>query len=424
MDGKDNKDGISPENNGGEVDGEYTIKVKSKNSNLWLRLLSVFLAFILWIYVMGVESPTFTATLSVPITILQSGAPLSVISGYSSSVDVTLQGKRAEIASITADDLEAYVDISGYTVAGRYSVPVTISVPGSLKITEQSFGTVSLYLDNTSTKSVPIKVKLVSYMLEDGELGVNDIETNLSEVNVTGPSALLDTIESAEVSLSLGKITKTATVSAPITLVDSDGQIVSNPYVKLAVSEAVVTVPVYFYKTLPLEVDYKYGFFNPKTVNLTINPSSVKVKGEIDALDAVSRILLTTLDEKKVTTDTITLPITMPSGLINVSGSEEAVITIEHLNTTEREIVCSDITVINPGGFDYQLLSDSINVTLRGTQPYINYMAASNISATVDLSALSDANGVMSVPVSFVIDGVYSHYVYEVGDYKISVSVN
>ncbi|MFA6948192.1 MAG: CdaR family protein, partial [Eubacteriales bacterium] len=189
MDDKDNIGGISPESSGAAVDGEYTITGKSKHSNLWLRLLSVLLAFILWVYVMGVESPTFTTTLAVPISILPDDAPLSVISGYSSTVDVTLQGKRAEISKISAGDLEAYIDISGFTVSGRYNVPVSISVPGSLKITEQSFSSVAVYLDNTSTKNVPISVKLVSYMLEDGELGVNDIVTNISEVTVTGPSA-------------------------------------------------------------------------------------------------------------------------------------------------------------------------------------------------------------------------------------------
>lgn len=389
------------------------------------KLLSVLIAFGLWFYVMGVESPSHEKTFTeVPVAIREGDAKLSVYYGYNSTVDITVQGKKSEINKLSVEDIDAYVDISSITAAGRYTVDVAVDLPGGVKLSGQSVTSLSVYLDNRSSVTVPIRANLVDYMLEGGyELGRNAMTMSIDEVVVTGPESVLREIETAQVNLSLGHVTDTMTVSGSIILVDRDGETVSNPYVKLQTTEAVVTVPVYITKTVPLTAEYKYGYFNEETAEVAIEPPTLRIKGEASVLDDIESILLTSLDEKKLTTDSVRVSVMLPANVVNVDGTDEAVISIKHINTTVKELVVDNITVNNPKNFSYTLQADSLNVTLRGNTQYLSYMTADNVEAVVDLSYLSNAAGVTSVAVSIKIGGVYADYVYELGDYKISVKI-
>ena len=410
-----------------ENEGDYVVKsTQSRTLDILLKLLSVMAAFILWFYVAGVESPTYeTSFTGIQVGISANDSSLAVISGYNNTVDITVQGKKSEINKISADDIEAYVDISSIDAAGRYTLPIQVNVPGTLKVSSLSVSTVSVYLDSSiSTITVPVKANLISYVLEDGEIGMSDMTVNIDEVSVSGPETVLQTIECARVDVSLGTVTSSVTAAGTLKLVDSNGDAITNPYVKLSQTEAVVSIPVYFTKKVPLTVSYKYGFFTSKTASVTISPQYIEIKGEADTLSAIDSIQLTTLDEKKVTTDTITQKISLPSGVTNVSGIEEAVITVEHIGTSTKDVVVSSFDINNSGEINYELLTDSINVTLRGETQYLSYVRAEDIQASVDLSCLGEASGVTSVPVTITILNNYSEHVYELGDYKISIRIN
>ena len=69
------------------------------------KIMSVLIAFILWFYVMAVESPVNEKTFrSIPITIEQTDSELSLYSGYNTTVDITVSGKKSELNQISDSD--------------------------------------------------------------------------------------------------------------------------------------------------------------------------------------------------------------------------------------------------------------------------------------------------------------------------------
>lgn len=63
-----------------------------------------------------------------------------------------------------------------------------------------------------------------------------------------GPEDVLKTVEAAEVSLDLGHISGSVSVTGNIVLVGKDGEEITNPYLKLQTSSVQVSVPVYIRK--------------------------------------------------------------------------------------------------------------------------------------------------------------------------------
>ena len=95
-------------------------------------ILSVLCAVGLWLYVRSVESPVFNTTyngVKVELrneNLMQSG--LSVLSGKNYTVDITLSGKKSQLSQLTADDIDAYVDLSTVREAGEYALEINVDL--------------------------------------------------------------------------------------------------------------------------------------------------------------------------------------------------------------------------------------------------------------------------------------------------------
>lgn len=406
--------------------GNYRYKPQiDKRSEILLLIISFIIAFSIWMYVVSVESPTSEHIITlVPVTIHQLDDELPVYSGANHTVDVKIMGKKSEIDILTSNDVEAYVDATEINKPGRYTLEVKINLPSGITLVEQSITTVSVYFDTKSSITVPVKAKLTGYQIPEGyELGESDIKLSIDEVTVTGPKALLETVDCAMARIVLGQVTASVKAAGTLEPVDANGDVVNNAYIKLQTTDVTADIPVYQYKTVPFEVDYKYGYYNSNNVNIRIQPSQIRLKGEAAALRDITSILLTTIDEKKVITDIITASVMLPPDVTSVDKIETAVIEIKHTDTITKDIVVDNIIVDNPNNFSYELVDDSINVTLRGQSQYVNYIPASSISASIDLSALSTASGTISVVVNIAIKEPYSKHLYPIGDYRMSVRI-
>ena len=399
-------------------------KINIFNTNMFARIISVLLAFIIWFYVMNIENPSYNKTFAdITIEIDESYTEFSTYTPYDYKVDITLEGRKADINALTLNDIKAYVDTSTIPASGRYTLEVQIDVPNNITVKEQSLKTISVFFDNKSSTVVPVVAELVSYVLEDGyEIDKSAIELEISTVEVTGPQSILDTIARAQVNLTLGNVKNSVTVRGILTLINDNNEVVSNANVKLQRTEVTASIPVFVYKTIPLYADYKYGYYNTDTT-VDITPETIRIKGEVSVLNEISSLLLLTIDEKN-TADNFNTNITLPNNIINVDNLDQANIVITRKNTIDKKFAVTNISVNNPKNLNYELLDDSVNVTIRGDSQYMNYITDKDISVEVDLSAITNATGTTSVIVKIIISDNYSKHVYELGDYKMSVRIN
>ncbi len=412
-----------------QSDGDYR-RNSGKFNNITAKILCVLAAIVLWFYAVGTDTAIIEKSFTgIPIDIrnldvIDTEHGLSVISGYGYTVDVVVSGAKPDINSLSIDDITVYVDAGSITEAGEYSLEIKISAPSGITISGQSANYAELYIDKRSAISVPVVVDPIYSIESPYKLG--ELEPSIDTVNVTGPVEELEKIKCAVVTLELGRISKSLTATGKLVLVDVGGTPISNPYVKLQTTEVSVRIPVYTEKDVPLTVGYKYGYYNSSNVNIKITPATVRLRGEPDILDDINSIKLLDLDEKKIMEDTLQKNITIvtPEGT-ELIGSRSADIEIIHKGTVTRDIVVSNLSVVNTDGISYTLESPEITVKFRGTQRSIQfiYENPTYVKASVDLNYLKNVTGTVSVPVTVSVANALAGSVYELGEYTIDVTI-
>lgn len=407
--------------------GDYQVK-ESRNEKLIAKILCVLAAIILWFYVVMTDTTTDEKVfygISVDIRgrdRIEDTLGLTIISGYDLTVDVTVKGPRADINRLTVDDVKAYIDMKTIDGAGEYTLPIRTSLPNGITAGSLSANYMTVYVDKRTTISVPVKI--VTSQVIEADFTMGTPEPSIETVNVSGPEEVLRTIDHAEASFDLGRVSKTLISTGKLTLVDANGNEINDPYVRLQTSEVTVRFPVYIYRDFDLKVDTKYGYYDSTNSRITISPASIQVRGDPDVISSMDSVSLGQIDEKKITGDeTKTMAIMLPDGVENLSGTTTATVTITQIGTTTKKLNVTDINVVNPNGLEYTLERNSLTVTFRGTKTMLDMLSSRNVSLTLDLGYLNKTSGTVSVPVTVNVQSTLSGKVYEIGDYSMNVTI-
>ncbi len=402
---------------------------ETRKKNITARILCFLGAVFIWFYAVSthtqIDERRFTA---IPVEIksaetLEDNYGMTVISGYDYSIDVTLSGTINELSRVDIDEIRAYVDLSNIENAGEYELDVNVAVPSGVSVKELSANNVRVYVDKRSSKNVEIKVN-ANYIIEQDYYSIGTPETSLGKVMVTGPANELEKVTHAQVNVDVGKLTRSVTTTGTVELYAGNTK-VTNPYVKTTQSDVVVFIPVFENKELPLEIELKHGFYNNKNVQITVEPKKITVKGDPAVLEQYPALPLMTIDEKSINTDVVTrsMVISLPEGVLNMSGETVATVTIKQIGTTTRDLSVKNITVKNPGALKYTCQHDNINVTLRGSAGSLALINGDNISVVADLSYYENKAGRVNVPLEIILPDSLKGEVYELGQYSLEFDI-
>jgi hypothetical protein len=158
------------------------------------KVLSIALALVIFMFhrLNTLESRFF----SLPL-VLEIPSHLCPSSSYARMVRVTLRGDANNIQPIQNDDIEAYIDLSGYESPGAYHAPVRLRKKGSALGVEPLEMTVDpvamdIELDYKQNKYVPLTANIEG----SPEPGFDLVSHSLSPTQVVleGPSGLLDDV--------------------------------------------------------------------------------------------------------------------------------------------------------------------------------------------------------------------------------------
>ena len=242
---------------------ERTAEGEKKRSpySVLVAFFSVFVALVLWFYVQDAEAPDYKKTFSSVAVELQSlSSSFSVIDGVETKVDITLVGKRSDLNKIKSSDLEAYIDLSSIIQPGSYQNEVSVLVPEGTELSECFPHNVTLFVDQTVSKMVPVKVEMGQYTVADSA-GIEAV-ASLEEIQIKGPNTLLDQVEYAKVETgNLGNVSSSFESNLGYHLVDKNGERVQERHLVLPEANMRVKFTVFKTKTVPLTVECKNGWW-------------------------------------------------------------------------------------------------------------------------------------------------------------------
>ena len=396
-------------------------------------MLSVVVAFGLWLYVVMVVSPGSENTYyNIPV-VLQNENVLKdrglMITSDLPAVTLTLSGNRTDLNKLDENNINILVNAGGIEAAGIHQLSYDVSLPGSVPdsaITRvgQSTNVITVTVEKRITKRVDIVVEYVGAVPEgfiaDKENAVMDYET----IEVTGPESVVDKITQARIQVDLTNKNVSVIGRYVYDLCDANNRPVDAKLITTNVEAVNLTVNIQRVKEIQLTLNTIYGGgATDKNCTVTIEPQTIRVSGSDALLGNLNVLELGTLNLAEIPTDqTLTFAITLPEGVTNESGVAEAQVKISFNGLSSKEFEVTQINGINvPEGMEYVLVNEVLKVKLRGLTGLINTIKPEDITATIDFT--DKEAGTFTYKPVITINGESYVSVGAVGSYSISATL-
>lgn len=160
-----------------------------------LRVVSVAAAVMVW-YTIRAATSNATIVADIPLT-LQPPPDWSVVDCSAKTVDVAFLGTRDDLRYLNRELIKATVDARTHATTGTFSITLgaaNINAPGNSRIDFIRPAVISLRLDRSITKQVPVKVETQN-LLPDG-YEIEKMVITPATVELSGPAQLLNEIDS------------------------------------------------------------------------------------------------------------------------------------------------------------------------------------------------------------------------------------
>ena len=407
-----------------------------KKSKLITMIISLLAAFLLWVYVVTIVNPEGEITLSdIPVSfsgeeVLREDQGFVITEGKDVTVTAHFSGKNSDLKKLEQyqEEIVAVVDVSKVRSAKEYTLSYDLTLPNSVQqsavtVFDRRPSTVSFTVQRLVSKSVEVvgdfsRVEIAEdYMLDSRSF---DYET----VTVEGPEDIVSTIQCAQVEMSRTNLDKSVTETLSFTLLDENGNAVDTSMLTTNTDRIEVTLNVVKYKTVPLDVEcIDGGGATGKDVSYEIDPPTITLSGDSTVLDTLNKIVLGNIDLASIKNSTEVKPfaIVIPDGAKNVSGEEQASVTIRIKNKETAVIRATNIAFINtPEGYTPNSVTQLVQVTVRASASDIDKISSSSLRVVADMTGCTQA-GTYQVPVTIYIDGYPDAGV--VGEYSIAVTM-
>lgn len=406
--------------------------MSEKANRIASLVLSLFLAVIFWIYVDdvqgGVISQEFT---SVPIEFIGAedtlpSRGLMLTSGGDATLDLKLSGPRAVISNLRSGDVRAQVSLTDINAAGPYSRGWTLMLPedvdrSAITIERQSRMNISVQVTGLYSQEVPVRVDVIGEVSEPYVYLADRVVKEPAVLTVSGLQDSVDPVASARIVVDITGATSTIQQEYSYELLDSEGNVLDAPEVRVSDQRVNVTVPVHMMKTLPLVVDYKESPGSRKSdATCGLEPATIVVTGEPLSLETIDEINLGEVDLSLFNMENYEedLEIKLPAGCENSSGYKTTRLTIQFHGLETRAFTVTNIKAMGLSESQrFDLITTSLNVVLRGPAEDLAQVTEEDIRVVVDLTEIA-SNGTIQPQAAVLVDG-YSN-VGAVGTYNVT----
>ena len=405
-----------------------------KKHDVITKVVSVIVAVVLWLYVVNATdlsksykfrgiAPVFTGEEE-----LMTSKNLTLVGDY--AVDIEVSGKRQDIVSLNASDIKVTVDISKITSAGTYELPYTVSLPSAAyTIRDKHPEKLTVKLDEEDVNVVPVRIDTEDLVSEGYVIDQSRVTIIPKELKLTGLQEDVEKISYAQVKLPQKNSKSTISGKMSYEFYDIDGKLIKNSEVTSDYEAIDIFIPILYTKEIPLSLDVQGSDSLKKFVNYSFDPKTILVAGEESILNQLSSIPAGAIKISDISSGmTKKFTLTMPDGILNLSGKVDASAKIEFDGISKKSVKTTLIQVINtytlPSGYRVKPVTTSLDVVLLGTAEVLEKVNASNVRVIADLQSMVLSRGTHPVPVVVQVDGFSEDEVVKAEEYVIYVEVN
>ncbi|MBO4733342.1 MAG: hypothetical protein J5662_02575 [Clostridia bacterium] len=415
---------------------------------------SLLLSFAIWLSVMLNQNPvreqTFT-DISANITLENTAASdlgLGIVSDISSQrFTVTVSGPNYIVSSLTSDDFLLSADVSDINTAGTH----TLSIFGNRNSNKSGYtfksitpATIDVIFDYIDSKEFTVIPKLAGVSAEEGLVAETPVVANSeqSTITVKGPRATVEKIDAVVSYAAVNEtLSETKTFDSYIVLcekggkilyefrtdgsvVDGEGNTVTNSYLSLSFTTLKVTQPISKKATLPVKATFTNlpSGIKEDEISYTLDHKSATVIGTPDVVAKMDAVTLVPIDFTTVSTasNKFEVAATLKDGVKLFDTIEFFTVTVDTSDYSEKTFTVNNIKCTNLGSSLTVTSDKSIkNVKICGPKAIIADLKAGDVYAVADLSGKSAGSYTADV----VIKSDKSNAIWQVGNYSIAVNI-
>lgn len=269
-----------------------------------LIVLSILVAVIMWAFIMTSTNPSLSKTIrNVPLTIknqevMQKDGYALVGKDEVASVNVKVEGSRSDLASLSAEDLVASIDL-GVPTEGIKTLNVNVDVPSGIRIEKVSPSNINLKMEKIVKKDLTVDIK-ISDRLKESKI-INVSEQSTKKITVSGLRNYVDKVDKIVLNINEEEYLDGKIHDIGVKPVDKDGKTVEN--VDLSQNDVSISFDVLQSKEVGVELNYDNLPKNMQIEESKISPNKVIVKGEKSIVDKISAIKTREIDLSNLKND-------------------------------------------------------------------------------------------------------------------------
>lgn len=372
-----------------------------KNNKVGAILLSVFIAFALWLYVVSNVSQEAEYTIyNIPIVMegetLLNEKNMMITNISADDVDLTLSGSRSDLAKVNSGNIVLKGDLTKIYEPGEKIVlsytPIYPSDVATNALTIENRYPANIYLtvEARRSKEVPVEILWKGSTPEGFMTDRENRVLDYTSITVVGPASVADLIEKAVIEVNLEEQRESISQDFRYTLCDAEGNPVDAELIVTNVETIHLEVKIQQVREVPLVAEVIYGGgATEKNTKVEITPAVIRLSAGGAVLDELGesiylgRIDLSTIEKSQ----TLTLPITLPDGITNLSNITEAQVEIKFTGLATKEILVDNIVAENiPEGLYADIMEEKLTVILRGPALDLARITAEDITIKADFT--------------------------------------
>lgn len=380
-------------------------------------LMSVVVAFGLWMYVITVVSPESEKTYyDIPV-VLQNKNILEerglMIVSEVPNVTLALKSDRTILNDLNEANINVITNVANIEKPGVHHLTYDISYPGNIPYNEvavQSSSTdlITLKVENRVRKTVPVVVDYGNTTVPQGYISdLENAQLNYTSIEISGPESVVDQIEKAVITLDLSTQTNTLAGEFTYTLCDKLDAPVAVDLVTTNTEKVSLMVKIQKVKEIELKLDIiEGGGATLENTKIDVDTTKIQISGSDTQLENLNSLTIGTINLSEILEDqTLTFPIVLPEGVDNQTGVEQVSVKIELPRLKTKTLRVTSISAINvPEGLEADIITKALQVTVRGPSSLISKIKEENLSAVINLAESQAGNVTMKAEIQVTED--------------------
>jgi len=353
--------------------------------NIDIKLLSLFLAIILWLYIAGGENPIVENFIDISLTQTNLSGDLA-IKEFPTNVSVGIKGPKNIINNISSHQINGIVNFSEISKEGLYRLKVEVVAPKRTQITRIIPSEIKVEVERILTKEVEVGYSLIG-IPEKGFSLADEPQFNPAKVKLIGAQSILERVKQTICAIDISGIKEDLNKKIKVRAVDVNG----NDIKEVKIEPDIVGVSISLARGYP----EKQLAVKPKIVGkpapgyyiseILSSPDEIKIFGNYSKINNIEFLETIPIDVSGITkTLSVKVPPTLDEGLNIAEGEVELIEVAIQVKEAIIDKAIKNIPALlqNISPFvSYEIRPEIVNITVEGKNVLVDKLKTEDIKA-------------------------------------------